>query len=516
VLALTAYLPAALEHTTGLVLAQLDVGEKTSEITRFQPLLDTVADFLWFRDEGEPLSIHPFYGVRVLAPAPDRRRVRFRIFVVDYNVERRWHAELPGDPGFFLSLLWQSADDRGGSLGDFFTWREPENDGWLAVNTRWFVESVERVAVRNYPLSDEDWEHIDTLQEEGIHQRDDGWPDEDRLVQADYEVQVTDPRWLEHLWPGLSWETGYYPDPTHRLRAEDAPHVPDLTEPEAVLTPFAGSDYSDIVVPAFSDDGRFLAVTSEDGELAVYDMDNRSERLRVSPVLAGRDIMWVPGQHVVTLKEDEVDEVRTWAYDLDADTETDVPVEPGRVRSRTGRFRVEYGDGGRVDFVSGQSSPDRTVRLGDESSGRVHRVAFSADETRMFVAHASKVYVIEPASGRILDTITVPGDWLNSLAASPDGAYLAVATEDWNDERKCTPDIYRVADRELIMRRPTRDRAQAGIRAQALAWSPDGAWLAAIVENEIHLFRVGLPDEPPSSPRLPAPSHGARKSAPEL
>ncbi|MGD9486197.1 transposase family protein [Streptomyces sp. TRM70308] len=35
------HLLAALEHTTGLVLAQLDVGEKTEEITCFQPLLDT-------------------------------------------------------------------------------------------------------------------------------------------------------------------------------------------------------------------------------------------------------------------------------------------------------------------------------------------------------------------------------------------------------------------------------------------------------------------------------------------
>ncbi|MFJ8051112.1 ISAs1 family transposase [Streptomyces luteogriseus] len=37
------HLLAALEHT-GLVLAQLDVGEKTNEITCFQPLLGTVAD----------------------------------------------------------------------------------------------------------------------------------------------------------------------------------------------------------------------------------------------------------------------------------------------------------------------------------------------------------------------------------------------------------------------------------------------------------------------------------------
>ena len=38
------HLLAALEHATGLVLAQMDVGEKTNEITCFQPLLDTVVD----------------------------------------------------------------------------------------------------------------------------------------------------------------------------------------------------------------------------------------------------------------------------------------------------------------------------------------------------------------------------------------------------------------------------------------------------------------------------------------
>ncbi|MGW0209615.1 ISAs1 family transposase [Streptomyces sp. NPDC003233] len=38
------HLLAAVEHTTGLVLAQLDVGEKTGETTCFQPLLDTVTD----------------------------------------------------------------------------------------------------------------------------------------------------------------------------------------------------------------------------------------------------------------------------------------------------------------------------------------------------------------------------------------------------------------------------------------------------------------------------------------
>ncbi|WP_405793574.1 WD40 repeat domain-containing protein [Streptomyces sp. NBC_01506] len=431
---------------------------------------------------------------------PDRRHVRFRIFVVDYHVDRRSHAELPADPGFFLQLLWESAEDHNGPLRRVGTWRELSDDGWLAVNTRWFVEDAERVAVHNDPPSDEDWAHLGALQER-MHERDDGWPDEDRLVRGDYEVRVTDPRWLEHLSPGLSWETGYYPHPTHRLLAEDAPHIPDLTDPEAVLTPFAGSE-SGVAVLAFSDDGRFLAVTNEDGELAVHDMADHSRRLHAAPVSAGRDIMWVPGRHVVTLKEDEYDELLPWAYDLDADTEIDIPVEPGRARSRTGRFRVEYGDGDRIDFVSGRSTPDRTVLLGDEPSRHVTSVAFSADETRMFVAHGLQVHVIEPATGRILNTLPMPGNWLDAVAASPDGAYLAVATQDWNDERKCTPDIYRVADRELIMRRPAKDHTQPGLGAKAVAWSPDGARLAAIVEDEIHLFRVGLPTEPTTTLRL--------------
>ncbi|GCB43896.1 ISAs1 family transposase [Streptomyces sp. NL15-2K] len=38
------HLLAALDHTNGLTLAQLDVGEKTNEITCFQPLLQTVPD----------------------------------------------------------------------------------------------------------------------------------------------------------------------------------------------------------------------------------------------------------------------------------------------------------------------------------------------------------------------------------------------------------------------------------------------------------------------------------------
>ncbi|MFF2820453.1 transposase family protein [Kitasatospora cineracea] len=40
------HLLAALDHTSRLVLAQLDVGDKTNEVTRFRPLLDTLTTSL--------------------------------------------------------------------------------------------------------------------------------------------------------------------------------------------------------------------------------------------------------------------------------------------------------------------------------------------------------------------------------------------------------------------------------------------------------------------------------------
>jgi hypothetical protein len=48
------YLLAACDHLSGLVLAQLDVGEKTNEITCFQPLLETLADLAGTATDSAP------------------------------------------------------------------------------------------------------------------------------------------------------------------------------------------------------------------------------------------------------------------------------------------------------------------------------------------------------------------------------------------------------------------------------------------------------------------------------
>ncbi|MFJ7046712.1 transposase [Streptomyces sp. NPDC101112] len=53
------HLLAALDHTTGLVLAQLDVQEKANEITCFEPLLEAVTDLAGTGTVVTSDAIHP-------------------------------------------------------------------------------------------------------------------------------------------------------------------------------------------------------------------------------------------------------------------------------------------------------------------------------------------------------------------------------------------------------------------------------------------------------------------------
>ncbi|WP_406840462.1 hypothetical protein ACICHK_37640 [Streptomyces sp. AHU1] len=59
------HLMAAYDHVNALVLAQMDVGEKTDETTRFRPLLDALADLAGTAVTGDAMhtqhdhAVHP-------------------------------------------------------------------------------------------------------------------------------------------------------------------------------------------------------------------------------------------------------------------------------------------------------------------------------------------------------------------------------------------------------------------------------------------------------------------------
>ncbi|MDA2805680.1 tetratricopeptide repeat protein [Nocardiopsis suaedae] len=150
------------------------------------------------------------FGVRVLDLDPDRRRVRFRVFVVYYEPAWGTGDLLPDHPTFFCRLLWEAAEHftphRFGPMTDVVTLDEFLDEWWVECNTHRFVAGVERVAERNHPVGDEDFDRLATF----YYERDGGWQDEERLAQADYDVHVTDARWIESLRIGQSWGTTSY------------------------------------------------------------------------------------------------------------------------------------------------------------------------------------------------------------------------------------------------------------------------------------------------------------------
>lgn len=416
------------------------------------------------------------YRVRVLSLDPAERRVRFRVFVVDYDTANRHHHPLPDDPSFFLRILGERTDDRG-PLADLVSLFRAD-EAWVDENTWRFVADVARTETRNFPVRDEDWaSYADFYQARAGR-----WQDEERLVQADYDVRVTDARWLAHLVTGESWGTTSYPTRADRLKESDLGRVPDLRAPIRTLALFSGKQ-REAGTPgdlAFSDDGRWLAVTSDANEIVVIDPESGAERVRVDTGLGlFSTLMWAPGQSVVVLKPSSLRKGPTqWAYDVEAGkNQAKLPEQGGRTRSRSGRYRVTYGREKGLGFLasSGEGDAPATEAIGIPVSFEgsedmiVEAVAFTADETRAFAGGMGNgVIVVDPAHRVVVARLPFVGR-IRALACSPDGAYLAVAELEGRLSVVRTSDGYFVTGKRI------------GAYTGPVAWSPDGRWLAVNV-----------------------------------
>ncbi|WP_433175740.1 WD40 repeat domain-containing protein [Actinoallomurus sp. CA-150999] len=453
------------------------------------------------------------YGVRVLGVSPDRLGIRFRIFMVYYDVQSRTHPPVPDDPSFFFTLLWQGAAGyhgrpERGPLYDLVTAEQCGDGEWVDANTRRFVATVERLSSRNHPVSPSHWDRLHDF----YYERDGHWKDEDLLVQFDYAVRVTDGRWTEPFRAGDAWGTASFPYNADIWTADDAPHLPDLARPAVTLAPFpaeAGDhDYVDDL--KFSDDGRYLAAVADwSGTLWVYDTRDWSERARgdVGDIIVPR-IMWVPGSHVVTVKSygenPDEDDREQWAFDVDALTEVDVPFEEGRLRSSTGRYRVGCYDFAGVDFHETDRSPRGNLQLSG-GSDPIQCLAFATDESRLFLGAQQNLYIVDPATRTEVDKVENASARLFELDSSPDGAYVAVASESRKQEYLRRPSrglelcVWRTADKKIIQ------GAQLDGFVHALAWSPDGRRVAVAVNpfaedgtidhgssSKIMVFSVGI------------------------
>ncbi|MFG2084882.1 hypothetical protein [Spirillospora sp. NPDC048824] len=443
------------------------------------------------------------YGARVLGVADDRRSLRLRVFVVYNEPSIEGGFPLPENAVFFLRLLWDFAADgaygRPRPLARVFDYKPLMDEAWVAANARWFIEGVERVATRNHPMTSEQWDRLGMF----YYLRDGGWQDEELLVQGDYVVRVTDPRWLEGLEPGDTrstvWDTGLSaPEP------RDAPYVPDFSRPAHVIEPFRAGrrEGRQVSGMAFSDDGAHLAVLNWGGELVVYETADWTERLRLAHgVEPTAVLMWVPGLPVVAVKSFLDDE--QWAYDLAAGAVTEVPHEPGSVRSATGRYRARHLLPG-VEFVDSAGGADASVVLPEGfDASRLRQVAFSADESRMFLIGEDHpdITVAEPRTGRVHGRIATDWGWVRDIAVAPGDRYVLITQSPFASDHRREPSVWRVDGGGPVM------YGSLERQAHLVAWSPDSEWV--VVESRIgekapsrlDVFPVGLPAEPPEELR---------------
>lgn len=435
------------------------------------------------------------YGIRVLGVDLERREVEFRVFVVYYETADRTYMPLPdAEPGFFLCLLWGTGQ-QDQPIGRAVSMDQALDRPWVAKHARWFVERVEQTGVRNDPPTGEAWDRLADF----YYEEDGRWEDEQLLVQGDYVVRVTDSAWIEHLKPGQAWGETFYPMDADRPRPEELPRLPNVHEPVLVV-PFDNEEPSAL---AFSDDGRFLAVRAFEPEVVVYDCADWSEhdRFTVADELITARMDWSPGRHI--LVHTELDEHLQSAYDADTRTQVEIPFEPGTVRSRTGRYRARVPEGSGLVLLTEGSDPVPVPGI----DVVILAAAFAPDESRLYAAgRGTEIFVIDPATGAVVDTIAEAGMEMTGVTVSPDGAYLATVADSLvnrSAEKGHEVCVRRLSDGEVILRH------WPGVDLHCIAWSPDGSRLVishgygAGADGEIRLLPIGLPSEPPAD-LLPA------------
>lgn len=419
------------------------------------------------------------YGIRVLDLDPEQGRVRLRVFVVYYDTSDESHQPVPSDRSFFVRVLCDKE-----ALGDDIADDERFDEAYVDANAFRFVDRFVELERRNHPVAD--WSKFSDF----YYEREGGWVDEGQLVQADYDVFVTKPHYVDASRVGESWGTTAYPTHADGLSLADYPALPDFGDVRWFRPfPDAPGEQSTATKLLFSAEGERLLVADGEGGFGVFRVADGERLLHVREA-GGWQLN--PG----------------WTAD-------------GRIAGWDGKAWQAWTLDGR-----GPSRLDRPFGVAGDSTGQ-RLVAWPADEAlRITDAQGNTLYASEGApdlvirtawdSTRSIGALGVEGQAVrildldagtsrelpefrhSGLAMSPDGNYLAVASTR-------SIEIRRVQTGELLRR----DAFPSGY-ATGVAWSPDGTLLATTATDDhgyhsrVFLHRIGrLADAARSAPLTP-------------
>ncbi|MEL6344466.1 MAG: hypothetical protein AAFV53_15210 [Myxococcota bacterium] len=395
------------------------------------------------------------YGVRVLEVDEVNARLRLRIFVVYYDTNYKYHQPVPDDRSFFVRVLCDKD-----ALGEDISHDEQYDEGYIDRNAFRYIDRFVELARRNHPLASYDG-YFDFYYERGG-----AWKDEEKLVQADYDVFVTKPEYVRAFTVGDSWGSTSYQTAADDLTMADYPHIPDLNDART-FTPFTDleGEASTVDDLQFSADGTLLLAVHNEGGWRVFDLEDFSvvaEHVDIDDWNAapgwtadGRVAWCVDGEWIAQrLDTGEREPIEIFGHQSSADGARHVVVvEPddeggecvARIRDASGTIHFEQP----IGF-------DLMVYAAFDGEGRV--AALSEETKSTIVIH------FENGATTPLTDLRV-----NNMGMSPDGRYVVAST--FGDAGIV---VIRVSD-GAIVRSLKHDRGRIPTGA---AWSMDGSRVA--------------------------------------
>lgn len=399
-------------------------------------------------------------GIRILEKDESQKRLRIRVFIVYYDVAYKSHEPLPEDHSFFFRILCDSQGsyhERKQVIRSLVSMDQFLDEAWVDRHTWRFIDKVEQIAIRNYPVKN--YKKFSDF----YYERQGKWENEEKLVQADYDVFVSDAAYINHLEEGMSWGTTSYGTRACILHKSYADYLPDLSKAPVVLKPFEGEQEEGTPHELlFSADGRYLFALSQANELVCYDTSSWKEQWRSKEddlfgyLNKNKNTLWLQSHHKVQ---------KAWDY-KGVEAAGTFPEIVSRLMSVEGNYQASFGD-------------DEHLYLKDKNGVELYAIAqkgtvevatFSADET--YIALGGNYGNVEiwdlkrqqPAGSIPLES----GKSVIALSFDPSGTLLAVmpigeaiSVYDWKDHKKV-----------MTYYSPKRNFMNPAL------WSPDNAWFA--------------------------------------
>jgi hypothetical protein len=421
------------------------------------------------------------YGVRILDINEDEKKVKLRVFVVYYDTEYKYHQPIPTDKSFFLRILW----DEDSSIGKEITVDNYLDETWVNHNTYKFVEKLEILSDKNYPIEDYSG-YFDFYYERGS---DDpnitaSWQDEDKLVQCDYNLYVTDKKYLDHLSVGLSWGTTAYETNAIEIDNNYAKFLPNITKPIIRLTPFKGeAEDGTLEDIKFSKDSKKLIISSQDGEVVAISIPEFKELWR-NKINESFTILNMKNSENYVWGIPQDSNKKVWDLDTGKLVDAVIPDDNYKYISKDEKYYIEYGEDECLYFFDNEGNELFKV----EENDTVEAVSFTNDDNIVAIAGMfNYVSIFDIKNKKEIQRIEV-GNRVNYIDFSPNGELLAVSTMDYLK-------IYNIKDNRLVFN----FKGDRSVYLCSFKFSPDNKYFAQVniysnmgYEGYLEIFEIGI------------------------